>query len=139
MDSFSKDQRSKCMSKIRSKNTSPELLIRKKLSKNNIRYRLHKKDLPGSPDIVISESKTAIFVNGCFWHQHKNCKRATRPKTNKNYWLPKLDGNAKRQRIAIDELKLAGWKPLIIWECEATNSKILNSKLRRAVDEKGCV
>jgi len=139
MDSFLKEQRSKCMSKIRSKNTSPELLVRKVLSSQGIRYRLHKKELPGKPDIVISKTKTAILVNGCFWHQHRNCKRATRPKTNKNYWLSKLDGNVKRQKEAVSQLKLVGWQPLIIWECEAKNSKILSSKLRRALDEKSCV
>ena len=106
------------MSRISSKNTKPELIVRKLLYQNGVRYRLHAKDLPGKPDISNKKKKFAVFVNGCFWHQHKGCNRSNIPKSNKDYWIPKLKRNIQRQEENINSLKEMGWSTFIIWECE---------------------
>ena len=98
MDKLSKEKRSQNMAKIRSKNTAPEILVRKELTKQGWKYRLHSSNLPGKPDVVIAKIKTAIFINGCFWHQHKDCKRRSMPKTNIEYWSKKFDGNIQKQK-----------------------------------------
>src|SRR3989344_1125110 len=116
MDTITKEHRSWNMSRIKSKNTSPELAVRKALSSFKIRYRLHSKTLPGKPDITISKNKIAIFINGCFWHQHPGCKRKTMPKTNVKYWKTKLENNIKMQKKYIQEIKKLTWKVLVIWE-----------------------
>jgi len=117
-DHLSKEKRSWNMSRISSKNTKPELIVRKILYQNGVRYRLHAKDLPGKPDISNKKKKFAVFVNGCFWHQHKGCKRSNKPKSNKSYWIPKLERNIQRQEESINSLKEMGWNIFIIWECE---------------------
>jgi DNA mismatch endonuclease, patch repair protein len=116
-DIFSKKKRSQIMSKITGKNTKPELIIRKLLFSEGYRYRLHRKNLPGNPDIVFPGRKKVIFINGCFWHQH-NCKRAALPETNKSFWQNKLEGNVKRDKKNLLELKKLGWSYLIIWQCK---------------------
>ena len=128
-DHLSKEKRSWNMSKIRSKNTRPELAVRKYLYSNGFRYRLHNRKLPGKPDITNQSKKTAVFVNGCFWHQHEGCKRATIPKSNKSYWLPKLENNVARFKNNTDKLLDMGWKVFIVWECETKDEVILKSKL----------
>lgn len=122
------------MSRIRSKDTSPELEVRKALTDLGVRYRLHKKLLAGTPDIVIAKLKTAVFVNGCFWHQHNDCKRSTLPKTNKNYWHAKLERNIHRQKDVLMQLQSTGWKVIIIWECETKNDKAVQEHLRKELD-----
>lgn len=122
MDKVTPDQRSWNMSKIKSKDTLPELRVRKTLTDFGFRYRLHVKTLPGKPDIVLNKYKTAVFVNGCFWHQHKKCKRASMPKTNLDYWKHKLEVNVSRQKIDLIALKDLGWNSLIIWECQTIQS-----------------
>lgn len=117
MDKVSKSVRSKIMSKIKSKNTRPELLIRKTLFSLGYRYKIHKKQLSGSPDIVFSKYKLAIFVNGCFWHSH-NCKVGHLPKSNSHFWRAKLSKNLERDKNNYENLKKSGWHYLIIWECE---------------------
>jgi DNA mismatch endonuclease (patch repair protein) len=119
------------MSKIKSKNTLPEIVVRKILTQLCIRYRLHVKKLPGIPDIVISKMKTVVFINGCFWHQHEGCKRRSVPKTNLNYWGPKLEKNIARQKEDVLALEGAGWKVIIIWECETKNRDCLSLKLKK--------
>ena len=118
VDHLSKDRRSWNMSRISSENTKPELIVRKILYQNGVRYRLHSKDLPGKPDISNKKKKFAVFVNGCFWHQHTGCKRSNIPKSNKDYWIPKLERNIQRQEESINSLKEMGWSTFIIWECE---------------------
>ena len=113
------------MSNIRGKDTKPELAIRKILFSKGLRYRLHVKNLPGKPDIVFCSSKVAVFVNGCFWHQHQNCKDAFVPSTRQDYWLPKLKKNVQRDREAIINLENMGWKVHIIWECYFKDRKII--------------
>lgn len=129
MDNLTKEQRKRNMSNIKSKNTLPELAIRKALTKKGVRYRLHVNTLPGKPDVVISKLKKVIFINGCFWHQHNGCKRKVMPKTNKDYWRPKLNKNAKRQEEDIKKLREENWKTYVIWECELKNENTLNRKI----------
>lgn len=117
MDVHSRKQRSYNMSQIKGKDTKPEIIVRKWLWNNGYRYRLHRKDLPGKPDIVFPGRKKAIFVNGCFWHKH-DCKYFKWPKSNKEFWHQKIEGNAKRDADNYSKLVSAGWKYLIIWECE---------------------
>jgi len=115
--------RSYNMSQIKAKNTKPELVVRKFLFANGFRYRLNQKDLPGKPDIVLKKYKTAIFVNGCFWHGHKGCKYFVLPKTRTEWWLQKIKGTQKRDRKAEIELNILGWRVISIWECELKTKK----------------
>jgi DNA mismatch endonuclease (patch repair protein) len=117
-DKLTSQRRSYNMSRIKSKNTSPEILVRKFLYANGLRYRLHSKLLPGKPDIVLTRFKTAIFVHGCFWHSHSGCKYSNKPKTNSDYWLPKLERNTARDKANFLELQVLGWNIIIVWECE---------------------
>ena len=112
------------MSAIKSKNTKPEIAVRKLLHSMGYRFRLHRKDLPGSPDIVLPKYKTVIFVHGCFWHRHENCKYASTPKTRKEFWNKKFNDNILRDKKNLEILSSLGWKIIIIWECEIRNKKI---------------
>ncbi len=115
MDTISKEKRSVNMSKISSKNTKPEILVRKFFTKKGLRYRVHY-NLPGKPDIVFPSKKIAIFVNGCFWHGH-NCKNAHIPKTNVSFWKNKITKNKKRDMLILRKLKALGWTVKTFWEC----------------------
>lgn len=119
-DKISTKQRSSIMSKIKSKDTKPEITVRKHLHALGYRFRLHDKKLPGKPDIVLKKYKSAIQVRGCFWHQH-GCKYSNVPKSNKTYWIPKLKQNKKRDRLNDKKLKKLGWKIIVIWECKLQN------------------
>ena len=123
------EQRSRNMSAIKSKNTKPEIILRKLLHSMGYRFRLHKKDLPGSPDIVLPKYKTVIFVHGCFWHRHQNCKYASNPKTRREFWEKKFKENIERDKKAQEKLKNLGWKTKIIWECEIKKQDKLIKKL----------
>ena len=118
------EQRSRNMSAIKSKNTKPEIAVRKLLHSMGYRFRLHRKDLPGSPDIVLPKYKTVIFVHGCFWHRHENCKYASTPKTREEFWQNKFKVNLKRDREIQEKIKNIGWKSVVIWECEVKNNKL---------------
>jgi DNA mismatch endonuclease (patch repair protein) len=131
MDIWSRDKRSEIMSKIRGKNTKPELTLRMHLFKHGFRYRIHKKDLPGKPDIVLLKYKTVIFVNGCFWHQHKDCKEGRIPSSKSDYWIVKLSRNVIRDECNISILKKEGWKVITIWECDI--EKRLDDTIRKLV------
>lgn len=124
MDVHSPEKRSANMSIIRAKNTKPEILVRKFLFSKGYRYRINCKELPGTPDIVLSGKKTVIFVNGCFWHCHENCSDFKYPKSNEFFWKKKLQGNKERDEKNMIKLGNAGWKVVIIWTCE------LKSKIR---------
>ncbi len=106
------------MSRIRSKDTRPELLVRKYLFKAGFRFRLHNKNLPGKPDIILPKYKTVILIHGCFWHGHPGCRYAVSPKSNTEYWSIKLSGNSIRDAKNQEGLKNMGWKVIVIWECE---------------------
>ena len=112
------EQRSRNMSAIKSKNTKPEIKVRKILHSMGYRFRLHLKDLPGSPDIVLPKYKTVIFVHGCFWHRHENCKYASTPKTRQEFWEAKFRENINRDKLNQENLFSKGWKIIIVWECE---------------------
>jgi len=127
-DVHSKETRSYNMSKIRGKDTKPELLVRKYLHSQGFRYRLHLKTLPGKPDIVLPKYKVVIFVNGCFWHGHADCKYYVVPKTRTDWWLNKITTNIKNDRLATSELLAGGWKVIDVWECEL-KKKIINQTL----------
>ncbi|RWY55844.1 very short patch repair endonuclease [Mucilaginibacter gilvus] len=117
-DVHSKETRSYNMSRIRSKDTKPELLVRKFLHKNGFRYRLHVKDMPGKPDIVLPKYKTVIFIHGCFWHGHTNCKLYVVPKTRTDWWLNKIKVNNTNDLLNESQLNDLGWRILKIWECQ---------------------
>ena len=126
-DVHDKKTRSYNMSRIKAKNTKPEMLVRRFLHANGFRYRLHVKDLPGKPDIVLPKYKTVIFVHGCFWHGHKGCKYYVIPKTKTEWWLNKINGNIANDRKAERALKKEGWKILTLWECDLKSQKFLKN------------
>lgn len=134
VDHLSKQNRSWNMSRIRSKDTEPEKIVRSLLHRMGYRFRLYRKDLPGKPDIVLPKYKTVIFVHGCFWHRHKGCKRCTTPSTNTAYWLPKFERNIAKDKENQKKLKQLGWRSVIIWECETKNKTRLESKLLSILD-----
>ena len=123
------EQRSRNMSAIKSKNTKPEIKVRKVLHSMGYRFRLHSKDLPGSPDIVLPKYKTVIFVHGCFWHRHENCKYASTPKTRKEFWNKKFTENKKRDSEIQEKIKILDWRSIVIWECETKNIENLRDKI----------
>jgi DNA mismatch endonuclease (patch repair protein) len=131
MDRFTPSQRSALMSKVRGKNTRPEERVRSILHHLGFRFRLHRKDLPGTPDIVLPKYRTVIFVHGCFWHRHPGCKKASMPQTNKEFWERKLARNVERDAVVSEKLTRIGWRVLVVWECELKNSKALSSRLLR--------
>jgi len=122
------------MSRIKGKNTKPEILVRKFLFANGFRYRLHVKNLPGKPDIVLPKYKTVIFVNGCFWHGHKGCRYFLLPKTRTEWWLQKISDTQSRDKLAKQELENLGWKVIVIWECEL-KKKCLSVTLTGLISE----
>ncbi|HEY2583101.1 MAG TPA: DNA mismatch endonuclease Vsr [Mucilaginibacter sp.] len=123
-DVHSKETRSYNMSRIRSKDTKPELLVRKFLHKNGFRYRLHVKTLPGKPDIVLPKYKTVIFIHGCFWHGHEGCKYFVVPKTRTEWWLNKINRNVLKDSETLKQLQKKNWAVINIWECELKSSVI---------------
>lgn len=118
MDCLNKEQRHKCMSKVKNKNTRPEIIVRKYLFSKGLRYRIAPQTILGKPDIVLPKYKTLVFVNGCFWHGHKGCKGASLPQTNATFWKEKIDKNVLRDAYVIESLKNVGWKVITIWQCE---------------------
>ena len=127
MDNHSKEVRSYNMSKIRSTGTKPEEIVRKYLFSKGLSYRKNVKTLPGKPDIVLLKYKTVVFVNGCFWHGHQNCRYFVMPKSNTGYWESKIKSNIARDKITYDSLLALGWNVRIVWECELKKDKQANS------------
>ncbi len=118
------------MSRIRSKDTKPEVLVRRFIFAHGFRFRLHRKDLPGKPDIVLPKYKTVIFINGCFWHGHNNCKYAALPETNRDFWETKISGNIERDKATYAKLTNMGWRVIELWQCQLkpkTKEKTLNN------------
>ncbi|MEB2604777.1 DNA mismatch endonuclease Vsr [Burkholderia cenocepacia] len=113
--------RSENMRRIRSRDTAPEMIVRRIVYAMGYRYRLHRKDIPGKPDLAFPGRRKVIFVHGCFWHQHSGCRDGRAPKSNTGYWLPKLMRNKERDKIVIDQLTSLGWSVLTVWECETKN------------------
>lgn len=117
------------MSGIRTKNTKPELLVRRYLHSKGLRYRLHRRDLPGRPDVVLPRYRSVVFVHGCFWHQHPGCRFAVLPKSNRQFWLDKFRSNRQRDERDREALEALGWTVFVIWECE-TNEEHLEQLVR---------
>lgn len=136
MDTISRQRRSENMRQIRSRDMKPEMVVRRLTHGLGYRYRLHVKDLPGKPDLVFPSRGKVIFVNGCFWHQHQasRCPISRRPKSNRDYWLPKLDANVARDKANKKKLRTMGWKVLVLWECWAENLDTLERRLVRFLD-----
>ena len=130
---YTREQRSSLMARIRSRDTAPERKVRSVLHRSGYRFRLHRKDLPGCPDIVLSRHCVALFVHGCFWHSHNCCKRARTPKSNKPYWSAKLQANIARDRAHEIQLRRLGWRVAVIWECQATDETRLRRRLEKLI------
>ena len=136
-DTLDKASRSARMARIKSRNTRPELIVRKLIHAIGYRYRLHRRDLPGSPDLAFPGRRKAIFVHGCFWHRHADpaCKLARLPKSRLEFWLPKLEGNVRRDEAVQRALGESGWAVLVIWECELGDRVALESRIRSFLDD----
>ncbi|NJO33083.1 MAG: DNA mismatch endonuclease Vsr [Rhodospirillales bacterium] len=134
VDCHTPSQRSHNMSRIRSAGTRPELIVRKIAHRLGLRFRLHRRDLPGTPDLVFPKHRAVVFVHGCFWHQHEGCRFAKLPRSRPEYWLPKLARNVDRDAEARRLLEAASWQVLEIWECETRNPPAIEDLLRQFFD-----
>jgi len=130
-DVFSKEKRSWIMSRVKGRDTKPEILVRSLVHLMGFRFRIHRRDLPGNPDIVLPRYGKVIFVHGCFWHGHERCPRSKRPSTNKGFWNKKLDENIERDKRFRRKLRRMGWKVLVVWQCEIRKPEKLLGKLER--------
>ncbi|WP_441258439.1 very short patch repair endonuclease [Bradyrhizobium sp. 521_C7_N1_3] len=130
-DIVSKAKRSSMMAAVRQRHTKPELNLRQALHRVGLRYRLHRKDLPGTPDIVFVRSRLAVFVNGCFWHRHSNCPKATMPKLRASFWRNKFERNVARDLRAQALLRAMGWKVVVVWECQVKSSELASKVAQR--------
>lgn len=137
MDSVSVKRRSEIMSRIRSSDTRPEMHVRRLLHGLGYRYVLHRRDLPGVPDLVFPSRRKIVFVQGCFWHQHKGCSDGRTPKSRATYWKPKLQRNVQRDRLNVSKLRRDGWKVMFVWECETGRADALRKRLTRFLGEAG--
>ncbi|MBP5955504.1 DNA mismatch endonuclease Vsr [Pseudomonas anatoliensis] len=131
-DNVNPERRSKMMSMIKGKNTKPEMMVRSVCHELGLRYRLHRRDLPGTPDLVFVKNRICLFVNGCFWHRHPGCKYAYTPKSRLDFWLPKLARNVERDLNAQQTLLSLGWRVLIVWECDTKNREVLRTEIQKA-------
>lgn len=134
-DVFTPDKRSQVMARVKGSNTRPELLVRSLIHRMGFRFRLHQRDLPGCPDIVLPRHRKVIFIHGCFWHGHEGCPRSARPASNREFWEKKLSGNIERDKKNLLELKKLGWKVLIVWTCETKDAEGLSGILSRFLSE----
>lgn len=131
MDHVAPEKRSEIMRLVKGKDTKPELVVRQLLHRMGYRYRLHRRDLPGKPDIVFASKKKAIFVHGCFWHRHPGCRWTTMPKTKVEFWERKFESNVTRDSRTLAELKSHGWDVLIVWQCETRDLESLADTLQK--------
>ena len=137
MDSLTAHERSERMGRIKGKNTKPEMFVRRLTHRMGYRYRLHGKELPGHPDLVFAGRKKVIFVHGCFWHRHENCRLARLPKSRLDFWASKLEQNKARDEATMRALADKGWKVLVIWECELRDPEQLELRIRTFLEETG--
>ncbi len=131
VDNLKKEIRSYNMSRIKSKNTKPEMVIRSLLHSMGLRFRIHRKDLPGTPDVTLPKFKSVIFIHGCYWHRHEGCKYSTDPKTNKAYWLKKFYITKKRDISNQKSLAELGWNVIIVWECQINDVEAIHDRLAK--------
>ena len=129
VDRLTPERRSWLMSRVRGKGTLPELAVRRMAHALGMRFRLHRADLPGRPDLVFPRHRTVVFVHGCFWHRHEGCRKSTIPKSSVEYWEAKFRRNVERDISSTTELARMGWRVLTIWECETKDSELLRTKL----------
>ena len=134
-DVFSEEKRSWIMSRVKGRDTTPELAVRSIIHRHGYRFRLHRKDLPGCPDIVLPRHRKIVFVHGCFWHGHKGCGKSSRPATNRKFWNTKIDGNIARDKKAVGRLRRSGWSVLVVWECELRDPQKLERRLLRFLSD----
>lgn len=134
VDHVSVEKRSQIMRAVRAKHTGPELLVRSASQRLGLRFRLHDRSLPGSPDLVFKSKRTVLFVNGCYWHRHQNCPKATVPKSNRRFWTNKFAHNVERDERNYSKLRRAGWRTVLIWQCEVKN---IRNALRVVAREMG--
>ncbi|ABE63300.1 T/G mismatch-specific endonuclease [Nitrobacter hamburgensis X14] len=132
VDRLTPERRSWLMSRVGGKNTTPEIVVRKVAHSLGLRFRLHRKQLPGTPDLVFPKWRTAIFVHGCFWHRHPGCAKASTPKSRTEYWQDKFETNVRRDKKNVALLRKQGWLVLTVWECETKNVDKLGAKLSQA-------
>jgi DNA mismatch endonuclease (patch repair protein) len=133
MDILSKEKRSWNMSRIKGKDTGPEVRVRSLLHRMGYRFRIHKKDLPGKPDIVLPKYRTAIFVHGCFWHRHEGCRKAYNPKSRRDFWEEKFRQNKSRDIKNMNLLREQDWNVIVIWECEINDESRLSERLTKEI------
>ena len=134
-DTMTHEQRSRCMSAVKGKDTKPEMIVRKYLFSKGLRFRLHVRSLPGNPDIVLPKYKTVVFINGCFWHGHEGCKYYRLPKSNVEFWESKITNNKNRDVLNEIKLKELGWRVIRIWECEIRRVQDRNQSLERLYNQ----
>lgn len=131
VDRLTPECRSRLMSHVHSKDTTPELKVRRTLHAMGYRFRLYRRDLPGKPDIVLPKYGAAIFVNGCFWHRHRGCKKASMPSTHVDFWNEKFRRNVERDKKNVRLLRRVGWRVLVVWECQTKDEDRLRKKLEK--------
>lgn len=132
-DRFSPPQRAAIMARVGGRDTQPEIRVRRLLHRLGYRFRLHRRDLPGTPDIVLPRFKTVILVHGCFWHGHPGCRRAALPQTRRAFWETKIAGNRARDARVTAELESLGWRALVVWQCELRDIAAVEARLRDAL------
>lgn len=137
VDRLTPERRSWLMSRVRGKHTTPEMRVRRAAHKMGLRFRLHRKDLPGKPDLVFAKHKVALFVHGCFWHRHPNCRKASAPKSRIGYWQDKFAQNVERDARVKEKLTSLGWRVSTIWECETKIPEVLAERLRNTFGPPG--
>lgn len=135
MDDLTPEQRSWNMSRIRGRDTKPEILVRSLLHRIGFRFRLHRRDLPGTPDIVLPKHRAVVFVHGCFWHRHPGCRYAYTPKSRVDFWTQKFAANVKRDAKTRRALEQAGWQVLVVWECELRDMAVLADRLSAEIGD----
>ncbi len=137
-DTLSPEARSERMSRVRGKDTKPEMAVRRTVHAMGYRYRLHRRDLPGIPDLVFGRLKKVIFVHGCFWHRHPDpkCKLARMPKSRLDFWRPKLEGNRRRDEAVQADLQGLGWRVMVVWECKIGHKEQLENNIRKFLEGK---
>jgi len=131
VDTVSKEKRASMMRAVRGKDTAPEMLVRRAAHCIGLRFRLHRKDLPGRPDLSLKKWRTVIFVNGCFWHRHAGCPRASVPQSNRGFWRKKFKENVRRDQANYERLKLLGWRVVVLWQCQVKTPEQTTTVIKR--------
>jgi len=134
VDNVSRRRRSEIMSRVRAKDTAPEMLVRRLVYSMGYRYRLHDRSLPGTPDLVFRKARKLVFVHGCFWHRHAGCALARWPKSRQKFWREKLEGNLARDRKNMGRLRRAGWGVMVVWECQLSKPARLEQRIKGFLD-----